>query len=48
MYTGLFLWCSKNRHFRQCITFRPNDLVHLCLCQHLQGAKWVNFAGCGL
>jgi len=25
-------------NFRQCIAFRPNNLVHLFLCQHLQGA----------
>jgi len=24
---------------RQCITFNPNNLVHLRLCQHMQGAQ---------
>jgi len=26
-------------HFRQCITFHPNNLVRLRLCQHLQDAQ---------
>ena len=34
-----FFWAARTYIFRQCITFLPNNLVHLCLCQHLQGAQ---------
>jgi len=34
--------------FRQCITFHPNNLVHLRLYQHSQGAQVGLFAGWSL
>jgi len=39
MDIGLFLFGNKNMHFRQYITFHPNNLVHLRLCQHSRGAQ---------
>jgi len=30
---------SKNMRFGQCITFHPNNVVHLRLWQHSQGAQ---------
>jgi len=36
---ALVYFCGAARSciFRQCITFPPNNLVHLCLCLHSQG-----------
>jgi len=34
-----FFWATRTCIFRQCITFHPNNLVHLHFCQHLQGAQ---------
>jgi len=34
-----FLGVARTCIFRQCITFYSNNLVHLRLCQHMQGAQ---------
>jgi len=39
MDIGLFFWATRSCTFRHCITFHPNNLVHLHLCQHSQGAE---------
>jgi len=39
MDIGLFLLAARTCIFTQCIAFHPNNLVHLCLCQHSQGVQ---------
>jgi len=39
MDIGLFFGATRTCIFRQCITFHPNNLVHLRLCQRSQGAQ---------
>jgi len=34
-----FFGAARTCIFRQCVTFHPNNLVHLRLCQHMQGAQ---------